>query len=55
MVILREPTPLDKPRRRITNKRNVLGAMPTLVVGMFSPENACMATQARPWRPLAYS
>ena len=31
---------------------SVLGAMPTLVVGMSSRENRCMATQAWPWRPL---
>jgi hypothetical protein len=32
-----------------------LGAMPTLVVGMFPREKPGMATQAWPWHPLHLS
>ena len=38
-------------KARITDKFRVLGAMPTLVVGMFSRGNCNMATQAWPWHP----
>jgi hypothetical protein len=37
---------------RFQFRYGVLGAMPTLVVGMFPRENRYMATQAWPWHPL---
>ena len=39
-------------QERVRVNCGVLGAMPTLAVGMFSRENRCMATQAWPWHPL---
>jgi hypothetical protein len=41
--------------KRFHSRCSVLGAMPTLAVGMFSRENRYMATQAWPWHPLYLS
>ena len=52
LLALREMVTIDNSIVRIQVRCSVLGAMPTLAVGMFPRENCCMATQAWPWHPL---